>query len=99
MNRNELEGKIVRKAWEDESFKQRLKDNPKDAIEEVLKEEGSDESIPENHAIHVHEETPTTSHLVIPTRPGTPDPDLETVHAMHKTHKGDPCSTHQSPPC
>ena len=54
---------LIAKAWEDEAFKQELLSNPKSAIEEAL-----GVSLPEGIEIFVHEQTPTTVHLVLPMK-------------------------------
>ena len=53
---------IVKKAWEDAAFKQRLLNN----ASEVLKEEGL--SVPEGMEIKVVENTGTVVHIVLPAR-------------------------------
>lgn len=55
--------KLIVKAWEDEAFKQELLNNPKAAIEKAL-----GVSLPEGIEIYVHEQTPTTVHLVLPMK-------------------------------
>jgi len=52
---------IVSKAMKDEVFRQELLSNPKAAIEREL-----GISIPQGVTIAVHEDTPTTLHLVLP---------------------------------
>jgi Nitrile hydratase, alpha chain len=60
--RRELEDKIVARAWADESFRERLKADPRAAVAE---ETGV--TVPESVAIEVLEETPTKAYLVIPS--------------------------------
>jgi hypothetical protein len=55
---------IIRKAWDDEAFRQRLMADPKQAIRDAF---GID--IPEGHELQVVEETPTRHVLTIPPRP------------------------------
>jgi len=60
--------KLITRAWEDEAFKQELLSNPRAAIEEAL-----GVTLPEGIEIYVHEQTPTTVHLVLPMPPENPD--------------------------
>lgn len=55
---------IITRAMKDEAFRQQLLSNPRKAIES---EPGV--SLPANLMIQVHEDTPTTIHLVLPMRP------------------------------
>ena len=64
MTREELQAKLIAKAWEDESFKQELLSNPT-AV--VAREMGLD-NIP-GITIQIVEETPTTYYLVLPPKP------------------------------
>ena len=59
--RNELEAQIVARAWAGESFRERLKADPRAAVAE---ETGI--SVPESLTIEVLEETPEKAYLVIP---------------------------------
>jgi Nitrile hydratase, alpha chain len=63
-SRQELESKLIAKAWQDETFKQELFSNPKAAF---AKEMG--QPLPENVEIRVLEETPTTFYIVVPKNP------------------------------
>ena len=54
---------LVSRAGKDSDFRERLLRNPKETIE---KEFGV--TLPEDHEIHVHEETYTRTHLVLPPR-------------------------------
>ena len=58
---------LITRAWEDKAFKQELLDNPRAAIEKAL-----GVSLPEGIEIYVHEQTPTTVHLVLPMPPQSP---------------------------
>ena len=60
---------LITRAWEDKAFKQELLDNPRAAIEKAL-----GVSLPEGIEIYVHEQTPTTVHLVLPMPPQSPGP-------------------------
>lgn len=62
--RQELESKLIAKAWQDETFKQELFSNPKAVFS---KEMG--QPLPENIEIQVLEETPTTFYIVVPKNP------------------------------
>ena len=63
-NKNqEILAKIIVKAWKDEAFKEKLKNNP----QEVFKECGFE--VPENKKIKILEETASQSFLIIPERP------------------------------
>ena len=57
----DAEAVLVSRAAEDPDFRKRLIENPRDAIEEEL---GA--AVGEDHEIRVHEDTPTTTHLVVP---------------------------------
>jgi hypothetical protein len=59
--RRDLEAKIVARAWGDEGFRDRLKADPRSAVDE---ETGID--LPESIEIEVLEETPERAYLVIP---------------------------------
>src|SRR5262245_14980808 len=72
-NRRDLEAKIVARAWADESFRERLKADPRGAVAE---ETGI--TVPESVQIEVLEETPDKAYLVIPSnRMAISDDDLE----------------------
>ena len=55
--------KIIRKIWDDPTQKDALLQNPRS----VLKENGID--IPENVAIHIHENLENAVHFVLPQKP------------------------------
>ena len=59
---------LITKAWEDEAFKQELLNNPREAIEKAL-----GVPLPEGIDIYVHEQTPTSVHLVLPLKPESLD--------------------------
>jgi len=72
-NRRDLEAKIVARAWADESFRERLKSDPRSAVAE---ETGV--TVPQSVAIEVLEETPDKAYLVIPSnRMAVSDQDLD----------------------
>lgn len=62
--RSEFEQSLIRKAWEDETFRQELLTNPK-AI--YARETGHE--LPEGFSIEVIEETPGTIKMVLPKNP------------------------------
>lgn len=64
MKRQELEQKLIKKAWEDSEFKKQLLSDPKAVIE---KETGK--SLPENIEIKAVEETSKTVYIRIPKNP------------------------------
>ena len=57
----EMQAHLREKVQSDEGFRARLLADPKAVIREEL-----DVEIPEGFTIHVHEESPTAAHLVIP---------------------------------
>ncbi|REK52180.1 MAG: NHLP leader peptide family natural product precursor [Thermobacillus sp.] len=61
---DQLREDIIRKTWDDESFRQRLLAEPKQTIRDAFGIE-----IPEGHELLVVEETPTRHVLTIPPRP------------------------------
>ena len=63
--RNELEAKVIAKAWQDEEFKQELLNQPRATI---IREWGL-EDIPDNVDIKVIEENPNTLYMVLPMKP------------------------------
>lgn len=77
MTRQEIEEKIIARAWQDESFKQKLLSSPRAAFEK----EGID--LPSSIDINVVEETPTTLYFVLPVNPDLTeelsDAELEAV--------------------
>jgi hypothetical protein len=62
MQQNDNLGRIIKKAWEDESFKQRLFDD----ATAVFNEEGID--VPEDMEVKVIENTEKVFHLVLPSK-------------------------------
>ncbi len=74
----ELRAELIGKAAADTDFRARLVRDPGAAIKEALGFE-----LPQSVAVHVHEETATKAHLVLPPSPALTDADLETVAAGH----------------
>jgi hypothetical protein len=71
--RRDFEAKIVARAWADESFRERLKTDPRAAVAEV-----TGVTLPQSVAIEVLEETPEKAYLVIPSnRTAISDDDLD----------------------
>lgn len=56
---------IIRRAWSDSVFKQRLLEDPRGVLEETL-----GIVFPVELKIHIHEQTPTEVHLILPAAPG-----------------------------
>ncbi len=60
---NPIQEQIITKAMKEETFRQELLRNPKEAIERTL-----GISVPQGVTIAVHQDTPTTLHLVLPAQ-------------------------------
>ncbi len=60
---NPIQEQIIARATKDEAFRQELLSNPRAAIERAL-----GISVPPGVTIAVHQDTPTTLHLVLPVR-------------------------------
>jgi len=74
---NSIQEQIIARAMKEEAFRQELLSNPKAAIEGAL-----GISIPQGVTIAVHQDTPTTLHLVLPAKVQTgelSDAELEQV--------------------
>ena len=74
----ELRAELIGKAAADDGYRARLVEDPRAAIKEALGIE-----LPESLAVHVHEETPATAHLVLPPSAGLTETDLEGIAAGH----------------
>jgi len=61
----EIEAQLRAKADEDETFRARLLQNPRDAIKDA-----TGLTVPETFSVHVHEESATDFHLVLPPAGG-----------------------------
>jgi hypothetical protein len=77
--RNDLEVRLIQRAWRDDAFKQRLLTDPKAAITEEL---GVD--VLEGVEVEVLEESPKRAFLLLPMHPGkvgveVPDEELKKV--------------------
>jgi hypothetical protein len=64
LNRHDLEAKIVKRCWENEAFRKEFTADPAAAFVKYLKLPSS--SLPE---IFVHQETPSSWHIVLPAKP------------------------------
>jgi len=62
-----MQERIIAKAMKDEAFRQEVLSNPQAAIERTL-----GISVPAGVTIAVHQDTPTTLHLVLPVRATSP---------------------------
>jgi hypothetical protein len=81
VSRRDLEAKIVARAWADESFRERLKADPRAAVAE---ETGI--TLPGSVALEVLEETPDQAYLVIPSnRMAVADDDLDAAGGYEDT--------------
>ena len=59
--RAELDAELIARVADDDAFRARFLENPKEVIREV-----TGAAIPEDFTIQVHEEDSTTVHLVLP---------------------------------
>ncbi len=62
---------IVRAAWESDSFKKMLLENPAGVLRAAGMDPGTDN-------VQIHEETPGSRHFVLPAKPG--DVSVEEAH-------------------
>ena len=62
--RNEIESKIILKAWKDESYRQSLIANPRAVLSEEI-----GQPIPDGGSFVVVEEKPNSFYLVLPQKP------------------------------
>jgi hypothetical protein len=60
---------LVKRAWEDAEFKRMLLGDPRTTIEGAL-----GVTLPAGLQIHIHEQTPSDLHLVLPMPPEDPEP-------------------------
>lgn len=67
--RRDLEARIVAKAWRSPDYLHRLRNDPKGVLQEELRSVDPRIRLPENLEVHVHEESATRYHLVIPRNP------------------------------
>ena len=78
----EMRARILSKAVEDSEFRTHLIADPKAAI---ASEVGT--AIPDGFDVLVHEDSPTTAHLVLPPSPKLTEAEMEAV-AGGGSHKG-----------
>jgi predicted ATPase len=64
MTRQEVEERLIKKAWADSEFKKQLLSDPKSAIEKEI-----GQSLPENFVVKALEETSNTAYIRIPRNP------------------------------
>ena len=67
---------LLSKAGKDDAFRERLLANPKETLQKEFVV-----ALPEDHAIHVHEETDTATHLVLPPRSKLTEAEREEARA------------------
>jgi hypothetical protein len=67
--RKDLEAKIIAKAWRSPEYLHRLKRDARGVLQEELRDVDPRITLPESLQVHVHEESPTQYHLVIPRNP------------------------------
>jgi len=79
----ELKAQIIAKAMEDEGFRAGIMDDPRAAIAYKL-----GVNLPAGLDIQVHEDTPTTAHLVLP-----PTGKLDETDLQFASGGGDPSSS------
>ena len=72
--RTELDAELIARVTDDEDFRARLLENPREVIQEAV---GID--IPEDFTFHIHEENSMTAHVVLPSADRLTDADLELV--------------------
>ena len=70
----EMRPEIISKAVDDEAFRARLLENPKEAIQEAF-----GVTISDGLTIEVHEESAMTAHLVLPSSSRLTSDDLNAV--------------------
>ncbi|UKO95904.1 NHLP leader peptide family RiPP precursor [Nostoc sp. UHCC 0870] len=69
-----LEAKIIARAWKSEAYKQELLENPRAVIAREF-----DVELPAEVSVQVLEETPTNLYFVLPMRPQFEEDDLEDI--------------------
>ena len=77
--RNELEGRIIAKAWRDPKYKARLIKDPKGVLAEELKAVDPSIDLPKDLKVDVHQETKDQYHLVLPRNPD----DIRVSEVLH----------------
>jgi len=64
LTREQLEGKLIARVWEDDEFRTKLTTNPNSAVEDLL-----GEALPEGMKVVIAEESDKQMTIVIPPRP------------------------------
>ena len=82
---DEMRAHLCAKATEDADFRARLLESPKATVQEELSVE-----IPEAFKIEVHEDGPTTAHLVLPPSANLTEADLQAAHGGWGTSSAAP---------
>ena len=72
--RTELEAELIARVADDDAFRARFLENPKEVIQEVV-----GVAIPEGFTIHVHEENSMAAHIVLPSSGQLTEADLAVV--------------------
>ena len=72
--RAELDAELIARVADDDAFRARFLENPKEVIQEVV-----GVAIPENFTIQVHEENSLTAHIVLPPSDQLTQEDLVAV--------------------
>jgi hypothetical protein len=80
--------RVVAKAWTDEDFLKRLKQDPQTVLRE------HDIAVPDNVSVHVHENDANTYHLVLPPKPEGPIVEHEGHHRQIVLETGGECYTY-----
>ncbi len=88
-NEQKAYGKLVAKAWSDESFKKRLKQNPTPVLAEMGIE------VPEGLDIEVVENTPQKYYLMIPKAPSAEmfEEAVQALSSLDRIGSMEGCST------
>ena len=76
----ELKDRILSRADEDSEFRARLIADPRAAISAEI-----GQPLPDGFELVVHEDSATTSHLVLPPSPRLTEADLQTAAGGHHT--------------
>jgi hypothetical protein len=63
--RQQLEAKVIARAWQDEEFRRLLVSEPRKAIEQVY-----GRALPKGLDVRVIEEAPAAFHMILPANPG-----------------------------
>ena len=72
--RTELEAELIARVADDDAFRARLLENPKEVIQEAV-----GVTIPDDFTIQVHEENSMAAHIVLPSSGQLTEADLAVV--------------------